>query len=630
MIPISQAARAKLYSRSLNDRIEVVITPPNSAPVLTFTDEDIVPSSVSITKINSDGNQIAIGTSMQQQFSVQLRHDFADANLKGSMIESKYYVILGTNSEELVAHHKFFIDEIEQTTPKIASITAYCNLDKLSRPIGSKVFTGTPFQILNAVNNALGEKVIDVPSDGSTPSEFSTLPNVISTLQLSQAENNCETYRDIVNTVCQMIGVFIQGEPATTMGKVCTYHLSVDTTINLGNRKDFSHNRYPTSFDSLSVSGMKGQFSSPVITTPSMTNYDLGDSAAWDFGTASGLQARTDALFTFISQYEYTSGQITMWSEPTIECGDRVKVIAEDGEYEMLVTEVTWAYNGNTLIRCAGEDKANRTSTTKGTSRKTAVSNSANRIVMYSVTNETAISLGSTDNPSRLCRIAFSTIGNTEVLWFGEALLNAIANSISVPVTVTPVDSQGNPVTVLDSNGHAVVWTANTTHKGDVKIQVMYKLDGGDIEYSPKDEYLSGDHILSMFYSSVVTEQSAHIWEVWIKVLKGSIEIAQQSFRGTLMGQNLVATDSWGGLLTFIDTINAYITEMDMGTITEGTVGITDYSPITDSLTETIAPISEVAVVQNLTESVTITIKYGDHINFCGEGYYCGTDGVLL
>lgn len=629
MLPISNEARAKLFSRSLNDRIEILITPnvQGASPIM-FEDKDIVPSSVVITKMCADDTQIKIGTSMCQQLDVQLRYNFGESNYLGAKIETKYYIILSPDNEELLAHHTFYITEIEQTAPQITSIKAYCVVQKFNKAIGSRVFNGTPFQILRDVNVCLGESILDVPDDGSVPSEFADLPNVNSTVQLTEAENDCRTCRDVANAVCQMMGVFIQAEPSTLKAQLCTYHSAVDLVIDLTNRKEFSHNRYQKAYTALEVTGAKGTFTSPRTLSDSEQIYIVEDAPCWDFGTDSGLQARTDALKALVITWDYTPGEIVMWSDPTIECGDRLKVITNDGNYELLVTEVTWNYMGNTVIKSAGEDRS--ASMSAGGSRRSSMAENANKLIMYDVTNTSAVELDEDDDPYQLCRVAFSSIANTEVMWFGEALIQAIAENVDVPVTVVPVDSQGDPVTVLDRNGNAVVWTANTSHKDDVHIKVTYMLDSTELSYHPKDEYLSGDHILSMFYTAPIDEQSAHTWEVWIEVTKGAITIDEHKFNGTLMGQNLVATESWGGILTLFEDINAFITSAIASTISESNVVVNIQYPVkfvkTDNITSATTPI----VTETITDALVFALRYGDHINFCGEGYYSGTDGVLL
>lgn len=632
MIPISANARQTLYSRALRDRIEIIVTPPVGTP-LVFEDRDIVPASLSIGKICTDKNMLGIGTSALNQLDVKLRYDFGEVNYTGSRIETKYYLLFN-DTEELLAHHIFFIDSIEQTTSTIATVIAYCNLKKLSKSIGSMVFTGTPFEIFNQINYSIGETIIDVPNDGTVPQEYQSLPNVNDRVQLSREENGCETHRDVVNALCQMLGVFIQTVPSHTYGRIYTYHTTPDGTITLGNRKEYTHNRYETTFDSVHVRGNKGEFMSPVGTEQSATTYDIGDSPCWDYGSETGLQLRTDNLHTWISQYAYTPSELTMWSEPTIECGDRLTVVCVDGEYDMLVTEVQWIYKNSTVVKSAGEDKGGKSATSSGTSRS-AVSESANKLVMHSVLNDDSIELAEGDLPKRLCQINFSTKGATEVIWLGEALIRAIADAITVPVSISVVDAQGNPVTVLDSNGNPVFFGGSNEHKGSVKIRITYKLDSADRDYYPKDEYLSGDHILSMFHTAVVEEQSTHSWEVWLEVLYGSVIIGEHNFRGTLMGQNLVAIEMWSGLLTLIDEIASeimtatHIIESDDVNliIQEPTDNLQDLRENKHKIlpvTTTIPNVPSSAGVQSISENVTIEFRYGDHILRCGLDNRCG------
>ena len=345
-------------------------------------------------------------------------------------------------------------------------------------------------------------------------------------------------------------------------------------------------------------------------------------------------------------QYSYMPATLTMWSDPTIECGDRISVICDDGTYDILVTEVQWNYRSHTVIKSAGEDTKDSAQTGSKVDRKYAIDNNANKLVMYSVTNATEVSIGVEDDPACLCRISFSTMGDTEIIWLGEALVQALADSITVPVTINVVDQQGNPVTVLDSNGNPVVFSGSNSHAGSVTIQVIYKLDGADRDYSPKDEYLAGNHILSMFHTVMVEEQSSHSWEVWLKVLQGNVKIGEYKFNGTLMGQNLIATETWGGILTLFDDIGRVISACATQSLTD-TLGrqvgedweeVIIYDESGDenhklhkrTLSDDIQDTTSAVTVKNPTESVTITLLYHDAVCFCGENYYAGTDGVLL
>lgn len=594
MLPISSQARAKLFSKSFTDRVEVRITPTyDGATTILFEDKDIVPSSLSIDKVCSSNKLIDIGTSMLNQLDIQLRYNFGENDFIGARVEVKYYLDLTMTTDELLATHVFFIDRIEQTTPKIATITAYCNLDLLSKNIGTRVFSGTPFSILDQINTALGTRVLDVPQGGSTPQEFEDLPNVDATLQLSNAENKCETYRDVVNTIGQLIGVFFQTTAGTTVAKPRIYHQDVDLTVGLSNRRSFTHNRYTTTFDGLIVKGTKGQYSSPA-NTEFNNPYEIADSPAWDYGTDAGLQARTDALRIFILDYEYTPATLTMWSEPTIECGDRINVVCDDGEYEMIVTQVTWNFKGNTVIKCAGEKSSSGQMGASGSSRSSSVSRDANTLVMYSVTNADELDLTATSEPKNLCRITFSTMGATEVMWFGEALINAILGS--------------NPY---------------------VTIKATYKLDGAERAYYPKADYVTPNNVFSMFHTLQVEEQSAHIWEVWLEVLQGEVVINQFEFNGTLMGQNLVVNgNDWGGILSLFDDVARYVVTVLFGELEDSGCEVTLYTPHTRSLSDNVSNIGASVTFTDLNEIVTIKLTYEDII-FCHDGGYCG-GGMLM
>ena len=639
MITISQRARQMLQSKAIRDKVQITITPNVSgASSIVLPDNKIVESSLCIEKQCSGTTQLQLGTTMYQKLSVQLRHQVSNETaLIGSEVYIEYSLIFPDTTEEVIYDGYFYIETANQITPTKLSIVAYDRLTLLERDIGAVVFSGTPFIIFKQINNMVHARVLDTDDELPIPTQYTDLPNVTATVQLSKEESGCNTCRDIVNALAQMMGVFVQTKPGTSVGGLYTYHTDVDLEIQKTNRKDSSHAKYPVKYKQMHISSAKTSFDVPAIQDRPSDGviFDLGDAPCFDFGQMAALIIRGMDIWDTIKDISYTPAEITMWSDPTIECGDRLKIYADDGNYEMLVTSVTWNYRGSTVVKSAGEvtDKA---TPTKAGSRQQAVSDSSNKLVQYDVTNTHEIH-GYANDVINLCRLTFSSVGDAEVIWLGEALIQAIASAVTVPVTIKVYDQGGNEISLLDSNGNPVTFGAGTSTKGEVKIKIKYIMDAIEQPYYPIDEYLSGDHILSMFYTTQVPEQSAHTWEVWLEVLQGEVVIGETMFRGTLMGQNLLITgDSWDGILTFADTINAVLAETLLGPIqdTSTVTRLYDYTSNLQSLTdyvykkltfnENVNAVASTTIVQSATDSVTIELKYGDHILRCGLDNRCG------
>lgn len=594
MIPISNDARTILMGKSVDDWVEIFLTPTfDGAATITFTDRDIVEDSLSVVRRCSDKSAIKFGTSSYSELNVHMYYQLGENDYRGSKVVIKHYLRINDTTSECIMQYTFYVDKIEQVSPDVISIRAYDIAQKLEMALGSSVMSGTPISILAQVNRKAGVRIFDIDSGATTPEEYADLPNIESTIQLSEAENGCKTLRDVVNAVGQMIGIFYQTVPGEEHIGIYRYHTDVDLVIGLQNRSAFSHVKHTIHYDSLQVTSTKGTFVSPTGHAITDNTFIIDDGPAWDYGTNAGLQARTDELSDWVKQYEYTPGSLTLFTDPTIECGDRLKVVAADEDYELLVTEVEWNYRGNTVITSAGED--NVSSTVSGTTnRKSGITEASNKLVMYSVTNANAISLDSASDPNRLCRITFSTMGATEVTWLGEVLVNAIIST--------------NPY---------------------VEVKVTYVLDGEELTYSPKADYVTPKNVLSMFRTAGVDEQSAHIWEVYLSVTQGEITVSQFEFSGTLMGQNLVINgNDWGGILTLFDDVAKFVASAVMRGVQEGDVTVSFYTPITRILSDNVEGFVAEAELKSLGESVTITLTYEDVI-FCHDNGYCG-GGMLL
>ena len=630
MLNVSNDILTALLSTSIDDRATITIT--NVGNDFVYPDEKIVEGSLSITLQSSGDGQLELGSTMYSELNVEL-YDVSTNDYRSDPIKVKYEVKLDDDEYHEVFTRYFVIDTCERIRKNAIKITALDRMTLLEKEVGSQIFTGTSFQILALVNNLLNTTVplFDIPADGSTPQEFAHLPNITGGLQLSEEESGCHTLRDVVRACLQPIGLFAQPEAGGTQAYLREYHTTKDITITDRQRKDFTYAKYVNEYEMIEITSAQGIIRDDYTHTLSYrgdVTYRLNDAPAWDFGSEEELIQKADNLLDYLTNIEYSPSSLTMWSFPIIECGDMIEVPIDDITVNMIVTNVTWNYRGMTQIQSKGFDPYAGNSGNKTTNRQITVNNNLSKLVQYNVTNSEDLSIGTT-HETDLCRISFNTLETTDVLFFGEAILDATATDGDRPVIISIVDQNGDPATLTDSQGNPVTISGITNYNGVTKLKLTYYLDGVEQDYHPEDAYFNGKHILSMFYTMHTTGQGAHLWVVTAKSTDGTVSIPRIHFRGTLMGQNLASAQAWDGGIELFDDIERILPDTISVVAHTETCTVSLLNVAKAQLSDTLTAVAEQAIsLKSLTETVTITLEYVD-VSYCDTEIYCGEARLL-
>ena len=92
---------------------------------------------------------------------------------------------------------------------------------------------------------------------------------------------------------------------------------------------------------------------------------------------------------------------------------------------------------------------------------------------------------------------------------------------------------------------------------GKTALSVFYVLDGHEVEeFHPKESWLSGKHILTLYYPIIgLTANQLHTFEVLISMKNGTGHIEAQNIMATITGQGLGVQERWDGRITVDDTL---------------------------------------------------------------------------
>ena len=468
---------------------------------------------------------------------------------------------------------------------KVATLTGYDNMKLLDVPSGTRVFSGTAYDVLSAVSEVTH---VDFNYTATDMQQFLNYSEVVQ----FDATTGSKTCRDIVKYICQMLGVCCRANRTDGSMELYKFSLTPDATIPQSecHMNGTTIADYSCSFNGFSATSVKGTFKSVSQGIQGITMI-LDDAPAWDYGIPASLKARSVALADFIKQLTYTPCTLSLFNNPIYDCGDMLAISINNTTVNTLVTKWTWSFRRAMTVGSDGTNVLLEDKTIKDTDRKVSRSSATNKLVSYDVTNEDDITI-TTNETENLCDIAFNSAQETHCMWLANILVETEADS-------------GSDYT---------------------DIKVTYTYDGNEIVFYPQEHYSDGNHTFSLFYPlSSVTEQSVHRWKVDITSLGGTVTILEDNFKGTLFGQNLVEQEYWDGILVLDDTVPAVGTVMSPITITESGIVATIFDPndeehklwVISGLSDIVNSYSTPTTLITTTENCIITLKWAFSTVFC-------------
>jgi len=565
---------------------------------------DIVENSVSIMWDSSDGKKdISFGVSLCSELEISLFTTLDRYALEGAKFTVNYRVwnMMPEYEDGVLVNDAIYSDcplgifealtVTKDTTANRAKILAYDGIKKLDQSIGSQVFGGRSWEILNEVCTKVG-----LPFDVTETELYAMFPNTNVALQFDET-TGAKTYRDIVRYIGQLLGACFRVNRATGALELFKYSLTADYVLPRVQRKSYNPADYRCIYKGIQVTSVKGTYKSIRSSGIGMVMI-IDDAPAWDYGTAEGLRATIDALGAYVKQIQYTPCKTTIFGNPMYDCGDRISLETDensDNNVEILLTTVSWKFRNSTELESIGSNTLD-IGIQQESDRQASRATDANKLVTYDVTNTNTITLHDQETTT-ICDVSFTSAQATHAMWLANILVDVDA----------------------------------LTDFTDVKI--TYRYDGTEIPFYPQEHYTDGKHDFSLFFPiSSIAEQSVHRWEVDITALNGTVTIDQYDFRGTLFGQNLVEqAEKWDGLLELEDIVNFITPITVISNLVESDVGVMLMDELRTLLAD-ILPACTATIEQLITlaETCNIELKYREDICFCGEDYYCGTEGVLL
>ena len=487
---------------------------------VSFTEADVLSGSFSVSNQCSDSDGVKIGSVNVGQLQATFRKGLIDrGRWKGAVITVSDGLWIDEDEDyEFVPLGIFVVDDAKYDKNGV-KITAYDNMLKFDKSWNISTTIGTAWSVLSLICEDCG--VVN----GMTQIQIEALPNGTNSIGL-YTDNDCETYRDLLFWLAQMLGCF------ATIGRDGKLYLKqygnteIDS-VSAGLRfEDNEFSDFQTGYSGITLTNIEDEEVMYVSEgEDNLLTYNLGSNPFMQYGTKSTRKQMCLDILRDIKIIDYVPFSTRLLHCPAYDLGDVIEFtggIADDTKHSCIMYfEYNFQYyeaEGYGSDPALANVRSRVDKEVSGLMSKT----DKNSIQMYTFKNVAAHEIrdGETEE---LIYIRFTTIDQKQVTFQGEILVDA---------DVT-----------LD----------------EVEANIRYFLDGAEIlDYQPTETWSEdGKHIINLYYVIDVEPNTLYRWQVYLNSVGGTLTVPIENARGTIWGQGLVASDKWDGYIDAEDRISA-------------------------------------------------------------------------
>ena len=559
-----------------------------------FDDSNILQGSVSLDRKNADESDIQIGAVFIGTLSMTFLKNtpITPRGWVGKQLTLEFGLQLADESWEYMPMGVFTISDatIDATG---TTVTAYDAMSKFDENLADWYTTsGSIYTIIQGICNKFS-----VPFRMSQ-AQVEALPNGTKPIGLYKP-NDCQTYRDIIFWISQVVGGWAEIDREGYF-VLRTYPRSGTPDVNL-TASDLvtgaQFSSWITDFGSV-VFENEDQTTSLYGSSGVGLCYQAGMNPFLIYGGGSQTVMRTEILNT-LTHIKYQPFNVSMMCAPVFDLGDVIYFagdIAGSESAKGIVNSISYGYKNGFTISGVGsnpnlQSSMDESEKAAAESRRSA---SDKELEYYTYSNGTALTIGS--EPVKVCDILFSADKATTVeMW------------------------------------HEFQIETNPDEGESLQLEAIYYMDLRELDRKPVETYEdAAKHLLDLHYMSRVYDEGSHTWQVYLVATNGTATMRKDDGLSVLKGQGIAKQDKWNGVIVLDDTVSSFSIISLIAALSETVVCTASAVDHDEAFSESVSGMDAIAEYVGLTENLVITFGWADWINFCGEGYYCGTEGVLL
>ncbi|MCH3999357.1 MAG: hypothetical protein LKF15_03035 [Lachnospiraceae bacterium] len=539
---------------------------------VSFTDDNILSGSFSITNQCSDDSSVQIGQVYIGELDVTLMNmSIARYSWKDQEIAPVFGMRLENGNFEDVPLGIFTIDSAKHTASGVV-IKAYDHMAKLDKNCSVTSINGTAYNLMLTACTACGLTL------GTTSEEFAAMANGSDELSL-YSETDIETWRDFVSWVAASIAanvyagrdgkIYVRAYDQTVVDEIDTEHRFTGCEFS-----DFS-----TRYTGLSVVNIDAKTTSYyALDVDDGLTYNIGSDPFLQYGVDEKKDAQRKAILTALSQVDYVPFKAELIGNPAYDLMDVFRFTdgLADKDKLFCMTKFTFNYNQSFTMQGVGQDPAlasAKSKTDKNLQGILSSNENQDYIRYYDYQNAADYDIADAAK-AKIIDVRYITVKNTHIDFHAEIKL-------TLDTTETETDE------LLSDT--------------DVVMTVTYYLNGEEVkDYVPVETMPDGTHLLHLLFTWNSTANLTGNFEVWLSMVGGSCHIARGDARAYMAGQGLAGSGAWDGTITVYDTVpemnlfpvyRSFDASVIFDLLSPETAGISDIVP-SMSLTNVLQPIA--------------------------------------
>lgn len=500
--------------------------------IIPFTNKDILKGSGYIHRSCSGSSELEIGTVYAGEFGISLFSNIDRYSLEDSKIELFYHQELESKKIETIQMGIFDVTEANRSK-KILELKGYDYMLRFDKNFPVTDTFGTAFELLTLSCEKCKVEL------GMTEDEVKAFVNGEEVLAIYQ-DHDIETYRDFIHYIASTLGAFagVSRDGKLVLKK---YAESISTEIKTRERFSSSISDFKTRYTAINSTNAKTK----IAEYYSLENDDgltmnLGINPLMQLGLPEKRKRMCEVLLTEICKIHHTPFDMVTIGDPSLDVGDRIAISYEEEKIEGLITDIEYKINGKHRILGVGKNPYLSKAKSKNDKNIVGLLNQieSEKLVVHAYSNYSAFNLSTTDTP--IIRIEFASNKETEAIFNASILLNIICDTEEKTRKISrKVKKQ---VEELDFIENIEIPT---------RLVITYVFNDTKIEHHiPKETYLSGDHILNLFYPlTKLQEKTMNNFSVLIRLESGQAMIGKDNAIAAISGQSLGSTEAWDGKL---------------------------------------------------------------------------------
>ncbi|KXB57025.1 hypothetical protein [Gemelliphila asaccharolytica] len=519
--------------------------------IIPFTNKDILKGSGYIHRSCSGSSELEIGTVYAGEFGISLFSDIDRYSLEDSKLELFYNQELENKKIETIPMGIFDVTEANRSK-KILELKGYDYMLRFDKNFPVTDTFGTAFELLKLSCEKCKVEL------GMTEEEVKAFENGEEVLAIYQ-DHDIETYRDFIHYISSTLGAFAQ---VSRDGKLVLkkYAESISTEIKTRERFSSSISDFKTRYTAINSTNAKTK----IAEYYSLENDDgltmnLGINPLMQLGLPEKRKRMCESLLTEICKIHHTPFDMVTIGDPSLDVGDRVAISYAEEKIEGLITDIEYKINSKHRILGVGKNPYLSRAKSKNDKNIVGLLNQieSEKLVVHSYSNYSAFNLSTTDTP--IIRIEFASNKETEAIFNASILLNIICDTeektrkisrkVNKQVEILNKDGKSYDPPKFEEKEEVEELDFIENIEIPTRLVVAYVFNDTKIEHHiPKETYLSGDHILNLFYPlTKLQEKTMNNFSVLIRLESGKAMIGKDNALAAISGQSLGSTASWDG-----------------------------------------------------------------------------------